>query len=74
MILEFLRDNISPCKYHDITKYHSMHNNEASFHYMYNHHTVTVGQYQDTLCHAILSILHAHIASVYHGNKICDWI
>ena len=33
-----LRDDISPCKCGDITKYHGMHNNGdygTSFHYMY---------------------------------------
>ena len=38
---------------------------------MNNHHTVTVGQYQGThIMPYCQYYVHAHIASVYQGNKI----
>ena len=38
----------------------------------YNHHTVTVEQYQGTImsCHTVNITCYTHTASVYQGNKI----
>ena len=61
--IRILRDDISPCKYHDITKYHDMYNNGdygTSFHYTFiqSSYSNSGAVSRHCLCHTILSILH----------------
>ena len=60
-------------KYHDITKYHDMYNNEDyGATYTYNHHIVTVGQYQGTLisCHTVNITCYTLLVYTNVYNKI----